>query len=133
MGQIVIGRKKQKTVDMGGVTIAPNSGVNVVNKGGMTAEKKAQEDAREKRLAEIMTLPVEERLPLLLEDGFTEEAQKLSEELAQGKQEHADDGTGEDNTGHEETVGGEGAELNENGGDVEPEKKKVGRPKKSEE
>ncbi len=102
-------------------------------------EKEAQANAREKRLVEIMTLPAEEQLHLLLEEGFTEEAQKLSEQLAKEKQEHIDEGTGEENTGHEETVGGEGAELNENGGEAEnaetaaeSEKKKGGRPKKTE-
>jgi hypothetical protein len=180
MGSIIVGQKKQKTVDMGGVTIVPNSGVNVANKGGMTAEEKkalvvkimqmpkdqivselrkhgfneiadvtevqmkevekeAQVNAREKRLSEIKALPAEEQLPLLLEEGFTEEAQKLSEQLAKEKQEHIDEGTGEENTGHEETVGGEDAELNENGGEAEnaepaaeSEKKKGGRPKKTE-
>ena len=103
------------------------------------AEKDAQEDAREKRLSEIKALPAEEQLPLLLEDGFTEEAQKLSEQLAKEKQEHIDEGTGEEDTGHEEPVGGEDAELNENGGEAEnaetaaeSEKKKGGRPKKTE-
>ena len=102
-------------------------------------EKEAQANAREKRLSEIKALPAEEQLPLLLEEGFTEEAQKLSEQLAKEKQEHIDEGTGEENTGHEETVGGEGAELNENGGKAEnaetvaeSEKKKGGRPKKTE-
>lgn len=185
MGSIIVGQKKQKTVDMGGVTIVPNSGANAANKGGMTAEEKkvlvekimnmpkdqivpelrkhgfddiaeiteaqmkeyerdAQEDAREKRLAEIMALPVDERLPLLLEEGFTEEAQKLSEELARNQQEHTDDGAGEENTGTEIPAdgttadlieGGAGTEAPESGGSPaeEPEKKKVGRPKKSEE
>ena len=101
-------------------------------------EKEAQANAREKRLAEIMTLPAEEQLHLLLEEGFTEEAQKLSEQLAKEKQEHIDEGTGEENTGHEGTVGGEGAELNENGGEAEnaetaaESEKKGGRPKKTE-
>jgi len=173
MGIIIVGQKKQKTVNMGGVTIVPNSGVNVANKGGMTAEEKkalvekimempkdqivpelrkhgftdiaditeaqmkeaekdAQEDAREKRLAEIMALPVDERLPLLLAEGYEDEAKKLSEELA------AEQG-GESSGNAEDTTAGEGeGEKTEtddgNGeGETEPEKRRVGRPKKSEE
>ena len=173
MGTIIVGQKKQKTVDMGGVTIVPNSGANVANKGGMTAEEKkalvekimempkdqivpelrkhgftdiaditeaqmkeaekdAQEDAREKRLAEIMALPVDERLPLLLAEGYEDEAKKLSEELAaeQGGESSgkAEDTTAEDGEGEKtETDDGDGE------GETEPEKRKVGRPKKSEE
>ena len=161
MGSIIVGQKKQRIVAFGGVSIVPNSGVNAANKGGMTAEEKKalvekimqmqkdqivpelrkhgftdiaditeaqmkeaekdeQEAAREKRLAEIMALPVEEQLPLLLEEGFTEEAQKVSEELA------AEQG-GESSGNAEDTTAGDGE------GETEPEKKKVGRPKKSEE
>lgn len=173
MGSIIVGQKKQRTVNMGGVTIVPNSGVNVANKGGMTAEEKkalvekimempkdqivpelrkhgftdiaditeaqmkeaekdAQEDAREKRLAEIMALPVDERLPLLLAEGYEDEAKKLSEELAaeQGGESsgNAEDTTAEDGEGEKtETDDGDGE------GEIEPEKRKVGRPKKSEE
>lgn len=173
MGSIIVGQKKQKTVDMGGVTIVPNSGVNVANKGGMTAEEKkalvekimqlpkdqivpelrkhgftdiaditeaemkeaekdAQEDAREKRLAEIMALPVDERLPLLLAEGYEDEAKKLSEELA-AEQDGESSGNAEDTTAED----GEGDKTETSDGDgegeTEPEKKKVGRPKKSEE
>ena len=173
MGIIIVGQKKQKTVDMGGVTIVPNSGVNAANKGGMTAEEKkalvekimqlpkdqivpelrkhgftdiaditeaqmkeaekdAQEYARKKRLAEIMALPVDERLPLLLAEGYEDEAKKLSEELAaeQGGESSgkAEDTTAEDGEGEKtETDDGDGE------GETEPEKRKVGRPKKSEE
>ena len=120
MGSIIVGQKKQKIVNMGGVTIVPNSGVNVANKGGMTAEKEAQADAREKRLAEIMALPADERLPLLLAEGYEDEAKKLSEELA------AEQG-GESSGKAEDTTAEDGE------GETEPEKRKVGRPKKSEE
>lgn len=188
MGSIIVGQKKQKTVDMGGVTIVPNSGANAANKGGMTAEEKkalvekimempkdqivselrkhgftdiaditeaqmkeaekdAQADAREKRLAEIMALPVEEQLPLLLAEGYEDEAKELSERLAAEQQEQTGDGTGEENNGDETPADGTTTELKDNGaGDgtesaeahdnttaEEPEKKKVGRPKKSEE
>ena len=163
MGSIIVGQKKQKTVNMGGVTIVPSSGVNVANKGCMTAEEKkalvekimqlpkdqivpelrkhgfddiaditeaqmkeaekdAQTNAREKRLAEIMALPVDERLPLLLAEGYEDEAKKLSEDLA-AEQEGESSGKAEDTT----------AEDGDGEGENEPEKKKVGRPKKSEE
>ena len=189
MGIIIVGQKKQKTVDMGGVTIVPNSGVNAANKGGMTAEEKkalvekimqlpkdqivpelrkhgftdiaditeaqmkeaekdAQEDAREKRLAEIKALPVEEQLPLLLAEGYEDEAKELSERLAAEQQEQTGEGTGDENIGTEAPADGTNAELNDDGAGEAPEsaevpadaapaeeteKKKVGRPKKSEE
>jgi hypothetical protein len=119
MGSIIVGQKKKQTVNLGGVTIIPNSGVNVANKDDMTAGKDAQEDARAKRLAEIMALPVDERLPLLLAEGYEDEAKKLSEELAA---EH-----GESAGNAEDTMAEDGE------GETEPEKRKVGRPKKSEE
>ena len=116
MGTILVGQKKQKTVDMGGVTIAPNIGAKVENEVGKPAEVK--KDAREKRLAEIKSLPVDEQLPLLLEEGFTDEAKELSEKLAveqagEGEKTETDDGDGE-------------------GEKTEPKKRKGGRPKKSE-
>ena len=51
------------------------------------AEMKAQDEqakavARENRLKEILALPVDEQLPLLIEEGYDEEAKKLSERLA---------------------------------------------------
>jgi len=171
MGSIIVGQKKQKTVDMGNVTIVPNIGVNVANKGGMTAEEKKalvekimemqkdqivpelrkhgfndiaditeaqmkeaekyeQEAARENRLAEIMALPVDERLPLLLAEGYEDEAKKLSEELA-AEQEGESSGKAEDTTA-EDGEGDKTAESGDGDGETEPEKK-VGRPKKSEE
>lgn len=111
-------------------------------------EKEAQANAREKRLSEIKALPAEEQLPLLLEEGYEDEAKELSERLA-AEQEHGqektDDGTGEENTGTEAPADGTTAELNEAGAGTEapesaevpadaeePEKKKGGRPKKTE-
>ena len=156
MGKIIVGQKSPKTVDMGGFTVAQTTNVATnENKNGMTAEEKArivknimalpkdqivpalrkngfndiaditeaemkkeaeeevQANARKNRLAEIMSMPVEEQLPLLLAEGFTEEAQKLSNHLA------------EEN--------GDGKTSEEGGIDTDSEKKKVGRPKKSEE
>ena len=180
MGSIIVGQKKQKTVNMGGVTIVPNSGVNVDNKGGMTAEEKKdlvekimkmpkdqivselrkhgftdiaditeaqmkeydkneQEYAREKRLAEIMALPVEEQLPLLLAEGYEDEAKELSERLSAEQHSNTGDGTGEEKTDTESPAelnnAGAGTETSESAESAadEAEKKKVGRPKKSEE
>ena len=141
MGTIKVGQKNQKTVDMGGFTVAPNNnGATTEKKNGMTAEEKAklieeimqlphdqivpelrkrgfneiaditeaqmkqvqqkqsQVDARDKRLAEIMAMPVEEQLPLLLAEGYEDEAKELSERLAAEQnvgQKKTDDGTGE--------------------------------------
>ena len=90
-------------------------------------EEAAKEEAREKRLAEIMAMPVEEQLPLLLAEGYEDEAKELSERLA-AEQEHGqektDDGTGEENTGTEAPADAAPAE--------EPEKKKGGHSKKTE-
>ena len=116
MGTILVGQKKKKIVDMGGFTIAPNVGAKVENEVGKPA--KVKKDAREKRLAEIKSMPVNEQLPLLLEEGFIDEAKELSEELAveqagEGEKTETDDGDGE-------------------GEKAEPKKRKGGRPKKSE-
>lgn len=88
------------------------------------AEAKAKADAREKRLAEIMALPVDERLPLLLAEGYEDEAKELSELLAAEQnvgQEKTDDGTGEDNQGKEVPSDGTEAELNDDGAGESPE------------
>ena len=128
MGTILVGQKKKKTLNMGVFTIAPSA--TVENKNGKTTEVK--KDAREKRLAEIKALPVDEQLPLLLEEGFTDEAKELSEKLAV-EQAGESSGKAEDTTAGE----GEGEKTETDDGDgegeTEPEKRKVGRPKKSEE
>ena len=191
MGTIIVGQKKQQTVDMGGVTVAPIQNITSGKKQELSAEEKARivknimalpkdqivpalrkngfndiaditeaemkadaeamakADAREKRLAEIKALPVEEQLPLLLAEGYEDEAKELSERLAaeqEHDQEKTDDGTGKENTGTEAPADDTTAELNEAGAGTEApesakvpadaeesEKKKVGRPKKSEE
>lgn len=110
----------------------------------------AKEKARYDRLAEIKAMPVEEQLPLLLAEGYENEAKELSELLAAEQnvgQEKPDDGTGVDNQGTEVPADGTEAELNDDGaGEApesaespadaapaeEPEKKKGGRPKKTE-
>lgn len=105
----------------------------------------AKEKARYDRLVEIKAMPVEEQLPLLLAEGYEDEAKELSELLAAEQnvgQEKTDDGAGEDNQGTEVPTDGTEAELNDDGaGEApesaeapaeEPEKKKGGRPKKTE-
>lgn len=108
------------------------------------AEAEAEEKKRENRLNEILALPDEEQLPLLLAEGYEDEAKELSERLAAEKaaaeaaaaeQEQTGEGTGEENTGIEAPADGTTSELNDEGagaGEAEPEKKKGGRPKKSE-
>ena len=87
-------------------------------------EKEAQANAREKRLSEIKALPAEEQLPLLLAEGYEDEAKELSELLAAEQnvgQEKTDDGTGEDNQGTEVPADGTEAELNDDGAGEAPE------------
>lgn len=136
MGSIIVGQKEQKTVDMGVLTIAPNVGATVENGVGMMPKEETERgDVREKRLAEIMELPSDEQLPLLLEEGFTEEAQKLSAELAHCHQERTDEGSGEENQGQESPIDGTFTDLTEESKEeslvVADQKKNVGRPKKS--
>ena len=59
---------------------------------------------RANRLAEIMAMPLEERLSLLLAEGYDEEAKALSESLSFGKEERTDDGHGEEGEGVDGTV-----------------------------
>lgn len=160
MGKIIVGQKSPKTVDIGGFMVARNKNVATKeNKSGITAEEKTkktedaqqvqqQENARLQRLSEIKTMPIEEQLSLLLAEGYEDEAKELSERLAaeqeQG-QEKTDEGTGEENQGAEAQVDGTTTELNNDDDNAEPsepaeaitaaekpEKKKGGRPKKTE-
>ena len=88
------------------------------------AEEEAKANARKNRLAEIMAMPVEEQLPLLLAEGYEDEAKELSERLAAEQnvgQEKTDDGTGEDNQGTEVPADGTEAELNDDGAGEAPE------------
>lgn len=79
-------------------------------------EEAAKEEACEKRLAEIMAMPVEEQLPLLLAEGYEDEAKELSERLAaEQEQEKTDEGTGEENTGTEAPADGTTTDLNDEG------------------
>lgn len=107
MGKIQVGQKRPKTVDMGGFTIAPNDAA-ATNKVCSAEEKSKQDEkneqtARANRLAEIKALPEEEQLPLLLEEGFENEAKELSEHLAKLNDEtsetisHDSDGDGDQN------------------------------------
>ena len=77
----------------------------------------AKENARENRLAEIKAMPEEEQLPLLLAEGFEDEAKELSEKLAleQQQQEQTGEGSGEENHVQEEVADGGESELNTDG------------------
>ena len=75
------------------------------------AEKEAEEKKRENRLNEILALPVDEQLPLLLAEGYEDEAKELSERLAAEQQEQTGEGTGEENTGTEAPADGTTTEL----------------------
>ena len=84
----------------------------------------AKEKARYDRLAEIKAMPVEEQLPLLLAEGYEDEAKELSELLATEQNvghEKTGDGTGEDNQGTEVPADGTEAELNDDGAGEAPE------------
>ena len=84
----------------------------------------AKKKARYDRLSEIKAMPVEEQLPLLLADGYEDEAKELSELLAAEQnvgQEKTDDGTGEDNQGTEVPADGTTSELNDYGAGEAPE------------
>lgn len=84
----------------------------------------AKEKARYDRLAEIKAMPVEEQLPLLLAEGYEDEAKELSELLAAEQnvgQEKTDDSAGEDNQGTEVPADGTEAELNDDGAGEAPE------------
>ena len=84
----------------------------------------AKEKARYDRLAEIKAMPVEEQLPLMLAEGYEDEAKELSELLAAEQnvvQEKTDDGTGEDNQGTEVPADGTTSELNDEGAGEAPE------------
>lgn len=78
----------------------------------------AKGKARYDRLSEIKAMPVEEQLPLLLAEGYEDEAKELSELLAAEQnvgQEKTDDGTGDENTGTEAPADGTTSELNDEG------------------
>ena len=132
MGTIRVGQKSPKTVAMGGFTIAPDNGDS--NEGTQANVAAAQpqpteKEKRENRLKEILALPVDEQLPLLLEEGYEEEAKELSERLAAEQnvgQEKTDDGTGEDNQGTEVPADGTEAELNDDGAGEAPESPESG-------
>lgn len=118
--------------------------------------KALQEKMRKERLEEIHALPEEEQLPVLLEEGYYDEAEELSERLAKKKAEEeaikaaaeaaeAEKGMEKENDPEPtteppvdgtDTATGDAAEndgkvntANDNGGAPA---KKVGRPKKTE-
>ena len=78
----------------------------------------AKEKSRYDRLAEIKAMPEEEQLPLLLAEGFENEAKELSEKLAleqEQQQEQTGEGSGEENQGQEQVADGGESELNTDG------------------
>lgn len=79
MGNIIVGQKNPKRFDGGLLTVvAPNEQPKVAEHGQvMTDEMK-----RENRLKEILAMDESEQLPLLLAEGYEEEAKELSEKLA---------------------------------------------------
>lgn len=82
--------------------------------------RKMNEESRARRLAEIRALPEDEQLPLLIDEGFEDEAKELSEKLALGNDgEKTEEGNGEENDGQEENVDSELSELSD---DAETEK-----------
>lgn len=64
----------------------------------MYEKKFAEEEEakrREVRLSEIRVLPEAEQLPILLAEGYEEEAKELSERLAEAEKENADNAGGD--------------------------------------
>lgn len=106
-------------------------------------DEKNEQTARANRLAEIKALPEEEQLPLLLEDGFENEAKELSEHLAKLNDEtsettsHDGDGDGDQNDegdgesqNHEDSDDAGAAETSGDGETSEKEDKEKSAPKR---
>ena len=110
MGKINVGQQNPKPLDMGGFTIAAET----KTKQPSVNDEAKKEELRNKRLEEILSLPVEEQLPLLLDEGFDDEAKELSERLA-AENENADKGDddGTDGTDAENAVDAEEPEAPE--------------------
>lgn len=142
MGKIQVGQKSPKTIDMGGFTVLPND-----VSGGAPAKPQPTEnkESRAKRLAEIKVMDEAEQLPLLLEEGFNEEAKELSEKLAGLNGETADnadtndEGHGEgdsdqgddaDNQVQQETSETPSAETSGDGETAKKENKEKSAPKR---
>ena len=121
MGNIIVGQKNPKRFDGGLLTVAePNEQPKVAEQGQeMTDEMK-----RENRLKEILAMDESEQQPLLLADGYEEEAKELSEKLAE-----LNGGTVESGDGDEPDAAGTAADDGE--ADSEPKtEKKTTRTKK---
>lgn len=113
MGEIRVGQKNPKPFKMAGFTIAPQSETKAHNS---ASDETKKEELREKRLEEILSLPVEEQLPLLLEEGYEEEAKAVSEKLAGDKEQKGE--KPEDKTGDDANPEPETPEEEENGDDA---------------
>lgn len=108
------------------------------------AEMKAQDEqakavARENRLKEILALPVDEQLPLLIEEGYDEEAKKLSERLAANANDNGNEdgdatdpaGDGDENQVQQDSDETDDAETSEAEKPAEKENKAKSSPKKT--
>ena len=86
-----------------------------------------EKNARAARLAEIQAMDEQEQLPLLLEEGFEDEAKALSEKLAalnaEGQGEDGGDGNGEETTADSESSGDGNGDKAEGGQNEEKPKK----------
>lgn len=99
------------------------------------AEKHLRElgvEARKRRLAEIDALPESERLSLLIEEGFDEEAKILARKLSEDAigAEKTDDGNGEENQPQDVVVDVEPIDLSSDGEKKEEDSKVVEAPKR---
>ena len=93
----------------------------------MYEKKFAEEEEqkrRETRLNEIRLLPDAEQLPLLLAEGYEEEAKELSEHLAEEEQENDDNADGDLSETPDDEKSGDEAPND----DVEQPKKPVRKP-----
>lgn len=83
MGQIRVGQKSPKTVDMGGFTILPDNGANTENKQKLTADEKAR------IVNNIMQLPKDEIVPALRKNGFNDIADIAEAEMKKADEDAA--------------------------------------------
>lgn len=83
MGTIIVGQKKQQTVDMGGVTVAPIQNITSGKKQELSAEEKAR------IVKNIMALPKEQIVPALRKNGFNDIADITEAEMKADAEEMA--------------------------------------------
>jgi hypothetical protein len=100
MGKIVVGQKNPKDYDGGLLTVAapmmqPTDDVVMASQQTGDGQVMTDEMKRENRLKEILAMDESEQLPLLLAEGYEEEAKKLSEKLADFDGKAVEQGDGE--------------------------------------